>query len=250
MQKLRFSLVTYNIHKGFGLSKRRFVLPEMRFALAALNPDFIFLQEVQGQHQLRAKKVYNWPQVPQFEYMAEPDWPHYLYAKNAIYKLGHHGNAILSKYPFQSFGNENLSHRHHASRSILHGEIHLGDICLHLLCVHLGLFKAERISQCQAIISKIQALIPEQAPVLMAGDFNDWRMHLSKSFKEELGLEEAFQSLEGKHARSFPAIRPTFRIDRIYFRGLEVKEVDCLRGKPWRDLSDHLPLFAEFELLV
>ena len=252
MQQSRsLSLITYNIHKGFGLGKVRFLLPEMREALSALNPDFVFLQEVQGEHRRREKRINAWPDLPQFEYIAEEIWPHFLYAKNAIYQSGHHGNAILSKYVFDRFENINLSSMNRASRSILHGQIKIGEnppITVHLLCVHLGLFKAERISQCQALMQRISAVVPEHEPLLMAGDFNDWRHHLSDLLADELGINEAFFMLKGRHARSFPAIKPALCVDRIYYRGMEVVDVQCLQGKPWRMLSDHVPLLARFEL--
>lgn len=248
--RLSLSLITYNIHKGFGVGKLRFLLPEMRHALSGISPDFVFLQEVQGVHHRRAKRIQTWPDLPQFEYIAEHDWPHFLYAKNAIYQSGHHGNAILSKYAFERFENLNLTNHHRASRSILHGQVKIGSTGqnLHLLCVHLGLFKTERASQCMAIMEQIRQAVPENEPLLMAGDFNDWRRHLSKPLADELGIQEAFFSLEGQHARSFPAIKPALCVDRVYFRGLDVTSVQCLQGKPWRTLSDHLPLCAQFEL--
>ena len=92
-------------------------------------------------------------------------------------------------------------------------------------------------------------LWPHHEPLLMAGDFNDWRTILSKPLAENLNISEAFVSMKGQHARSFPAIRPALCIDRVYFRGMKVQEVACLQGKPWRMLSDHLPLFARFELI-
>lgn len=244
------SLITYNIHKGFGVGKLRFLLPEMRNALSGLSPDFVFLQEVQGLHLKRAKRIQTWPDLPQFEYIAEHDWPHFLYAKNAVYHSGHHGNAILSKYPFERFENLNLSTRHRASRSILHGQIKIPGTGqnLHLLCVHLGLFKTERASQCLAIIKQIKQAVPENEPLLMAGDFNDWRLALSKPLADELGIREAFYNLEGQHARSFPAIKPALCVDRVYYRGLDATSAQCLQGKPWRTLSDHLPLCAQFDL--
>lgn len=244
------SLMTYNIHKGFGLGKVRFLLPQMRNAIADLNPDFVFLQEVQGEHRLRAKRIDTWPDAPQVEYIAEKIWPHYIYAKNAVYQSGDHGNAILSKYPIDSFENINLSSSNRASRGILHSQLILGEekATVHLLCVHLGLFKAERAEQCKALMLRINEVVPENEPLLMAGDFNDWRNHLSRPLADELGIEEAFFSVEGHHARSFPAIRPALCVDRIYFRGMKVREVQCLQGKPWRMLSDHIPLYASFEL--
>lgn len=243
------SLMTYNIHKGFGLGKVRFLLPKMRDAIGELNPDFVFLQEVQGEHRRREKNIETWPEMPQFEYIAEKIWPHYIYAKNAVYQSGHHGNAILSKYPIDRFENVNLSLMHRASRGILHSQLIIGKQSIHLLCVHLGLFKAERAEQCKTLMLHINELVPKNEPLLMAGDFNDWRNHLSTPLAEELGVEEAFYSLEGHHARSFPAIRPALCVDRVYFRGMKVREVRCLQGKPWRMLSDHIPLYASFDLL-
>jgi endonuclease/exonuclease/phosphatase family metal-dependent hydrolase len=243
------SLLTYNIHKGFGVGAIRFLLPKMREAITSLNPDFLFLQEVQGEHRKRQKRINAWPDSPQFEYMAENIWPHYLYAKNAVYESGHHGNAILSKYAFDRFENMNLANIRRASRGILHAQLRLDKVTIHLLCVHLGLFKAERMIQCDVLMQRIKDVVPHNEPLLMAGDFNDWRTIISKPLAEHLNIEEAFVSVEGQHARSFPAIRPALCIDRVYFRGMKVQEVACLHGKPWRMLSDHLPLYARFELI-
>ncbi|KTD68731.1 MULTISPECIES: endonuclease/exonuclease/phosphatase family protein [Legionella] len=244
------SLITYNMHKGFGVGAVRFLLPKMRDAITSLNPDFVFLQEVQGEHRKRQKRIDAWPDSPQFEYIAENIWPHYVYAKNAVYESGHHGNAILSKYAFERIENINLANIRRASRGILHAQLKLDKVTVHLLCVHLGLFKAERIVQFNTLMQRIQDVVPQDEPLLMAGDFNDWRTVISKPLAEHLNVEEAFVSVEGQHARSFPAIRPALCIDRVYFRGMKVQEVACLHGKPWRMLSDHLPLYARFELLI
>lgn len=245
----QISLITYNIHKGFGLGAVRFLLPKMREALAALNADFVFLQEVQGRHKKREKRINSWPKTPQFEYIAGTTWPHYIYAKNAIYQSGHHGNAILSKYAFHCFENINLSNMPKASRGLLHAQLYIDNRRIHVLCVHLGLFKAERADQYHAIVQRIKEVVPQNEPLLMCGDFNDWRRHISDYLWEDLGIEEAFVSIQGHHARSFPAIKPALCVDRIYFRGMQVEEVVCLQGKPWSMLSDHLPLYARFTLL-
>lgn len=244
------SLITYNIHKGFGVGTVRFLLPKMREALAGLNPDFVFLQEVQGKHKRREKSIESWPDAPQFQYIAEKMWPHYIYAKNAVYQSGHHGNAILSKYPFDWFENINLSNNNRASRGILHTQLTIENQKVHLFCVHLGLFKAERRSQCIALMQRIHSLVPLNEPLLMCGDFNDWRTIISQPLFEQFNIQEAFVSIKGHHARSFPAIRPALCVDRVYFRGMRVQEVACLQGKPWRMLSDHLPLYARFTVEV
>jgi endonuclease/exonuclease/phosphatase family metal-dependent hydrolase len=250
MQKANsnISLITYNIHKGFGVGAVRFLLPEMRAAISELDPDFVFLQEVQGKHRKREQRIESWPDAPQFEYIAKDKWPYYIYAKNAVYQSGHHGNAILSKYPFDSFESINLSHRSRASRGILHTQLKIGTTVVHLLCIHLGLFKAERAVQCNALIQRIQSMVPPNEPLLMAGDFNDWRTRISEPLADRLDIKEAFVTAEGQHARSFPAIRPALCVDRVYYRGMNIEEVACLQGKPWRMLSDHLPLYARFAL--
>lgn len=48
--------------------------------------------------------------------------------------------------------------------------------------------------------------------------------------------------------RTFPAIFPWLRLDRIYQRGFSVRQASVLYGRPWTRLSDHAPLLAELEL--
>lgn len=48
--------------------------------------------------------------------------------------------------------------------------------------------------------------------------------------------------------RTFPAVFPWFRLDRIYQRGFAVRSARVLRGQPWGKLSDHSPIITELEL--
>lgn len=48
--------------------------------------------------------------------------------------------------------------------------------------------------------------------------------------------------------RTFPSAFPLLRLDRIYQRGFAVRSAKVLRGRPWSQLSDHAPIFAELEL--
>ena len=49
IRKLR--VATLNIHKGLSHFNRRMVIHELRDGLRALDPDVVFLQEVQGLNQ-------------------------------------------------------------------------------------------------------------------------------------------------------------------------------------------------------
>ncbi len=243
-------VLTYNIHKGFSAGKIKFMLPKMREAINAINADLVFLQEVQGEHKRKEKRIVEWPDSSQFEFLSAELWPHYAYGKNAIYQAGHHGNAILSKYEFTTWDNINLSNITRASRGLLHGIIDIANVRkrLHVICIHLGLFKEERKEQIDALCARIAEFVPANDALLIAGDFNDWRKETSDVLETGLGLREVFKEIEGDYAKSFPAWGPAFRNDRIYFRGLELENGVCLNKKPWRLLSDHLPLYAYFKI--
>src|SRR5690349_18068205 len=94
-------VVSYNIHKGFNMSNRRFILRRIRDAIRDVHPELVMLQEVLGEHKHHAERHKDWPEQAQFDFLAHELWPHVAYGRNAVYGAGHHGNAILSKYPFK-----------------------------------------------------------------------------------------------------------------------------------------------------
>ncbi len=226
----------------------RFVLHAIKDALREIDADIIFLQEIHGEKNISGNRFDNWPTNSQFEYLADSIWHHYAYGKNAIYRSGHHGNAILSKYPFIEWENIDVSFMPSASRSLLHGTINVPDATqkLHVICVHLGLFSMERERQLSTLAKRIDSHVPHDEPLIIAGDFNDWRGKAGHYLNDRLGVDEVFKNLEGNHARTFPAWSPVLRMDRVYARGLDIIAGERLHGKPWRQLSDHIPLLAEF----
>jgi len=249
MPNTELSVITYNIHKGFSGLNRRYVLPRIRTALADCDADIVFLQEALGEHQAHALRHPEWPEDSQFEFIADTIWPHFAYGKNAIYEEGHHGNAILSRYPFDFWENiPTPSSPVPASRSLLHGRISLPDTGqqLHVVCVHFGFLGRERRSQVRILTERIAEHVPDEDPLIVAGDFNDWTGRAVS--ESRLGLSEVFQPLNGNHARTFPAWAPVLPMDRIYTRGVTAVSAERLKGAPWSKLSDHNPLQARFRL--
>jgi endonuclease/exonuclease/phosphatase family metal-dependent hydrolase len=248
MSPFTFKILTYNIHKGFDIFNREFVLHEIREQLRSVDVDLVFLQEIHGQHSQHETNISDWPEASQFEFLADQVWPHYAYGQNAIYSHGHHGNAILSKYNIELWQNVNLSRFRRASRSLLHGIIHIPDTDsrLHLICVHMDLIGFERSRQLKVLKSYIEDSIPKSEPIIIAGDFNDWNSRMGLRFQSELSMQEAFHLKEGKYAKTFPSSWPILRMDRIYFRDMELLECECYRDKPWKKMSDHSPLYAKF----
>jgi len=238
-------IATYNIHKGFSQFNRRVVLHELRERLRELDADIVFLQEVQGEHQRHALKHHDYPVEPQHEFIAAEGWPHAAYGKNSVYSAGHHGNAILSRFPIVQSVNHDISAHRFESRGMLHVQmVAPSGRTLHCLCAHFGLFAKGRRVQTQAMIDYVREAIPHGAPLIIAGDFNDWREHMSQALASELDMQDVFQLHSGRVARSFPVRLPMFRLDRIYVRGFEVVHSHVHCGAEWRNISDHAALSA------
>lgn len=232
--------LSYNIHKGFALTQK-FVLGDIRESLRRVHPDVVFLQEVLGAHKNFEKKNKDWP-GPQLEFLADEIWPHYAYGRNAVYSSGHHGNAILSKFPISSFENIDISNNRFERRGILHAVTTWQGSPLHLLCVHLDLTDNGRKIQNERIVSRINESIPANERLILAGDFNDWRGLATAHFESTLDLKEAFQTVHGAHAKTFPSPFPFLTLDRMYLRGLKATTAICHEGAPWSKLSDHLAI--------
>jgi endonuclease/exonuclease/phosphatase family metal-dependent hydrolase len=239
-------VTTYNIHKGLSSLNRRMVVHELRERLSAIGADVVFLQEVLGEHEQNAQRFLNWPSEPQHEFIAGEEWVDFAYGKNAIYEGGHHGNAILSRFPIARWDNEDISAHRLESRGLLHCEIEVPGWRqpLHCVNVHLGLAARWRWRQLEALRKRIERLVPQDAPLVIAGDFNDWRRHASLELIAGLKVQEAFEAYRGRPARSFPSALPVFSLDRIYVRGFRVRHARVHHGNVWAKLSDHAALSA------
>ena len=246
-------VATYNIHKGFSLFKQRLVIHELRERVRALNADLVFLQEVLGTHERHAARHENWPAEPQYEFLADAVWPGYAYGRNAVYDSGHHGNAILSRFPIMRWDNQDVSAHRFERRGLLHCEVYIPGWTqhLHCICVHLGLFARGRSRQMERLRQRIEKLVPASAPLIVAGDFNDWhwRHKATHELAHPLNMHEVFELTHGMPARSFPAALPLFRLDRIYVRGFRVTYAHAHHGQAWARMSDHAALTTLLERL-
>ena len=242
----KLHVCTYNIHKGFSQFKARMMIHELRRHLHGLDPDIVFLQEVQGLHERHAERREDWPEASQHDFLAEGVWPETAYGGNAIYDHGHHGNAILSRFPILSSHNQDISELRFERRGMLHTEIAVPGwgTPLHCVCVHLGLTAAARRRQMQSLAARMEEVSPGDTPLIIAGDFNDWPNRAGDLLAERLGLVEVFGGISGQPARSFPATLPVFRLDRIYVRGFSIERSEVHFGRPWSKISDHAALSA------
>lgn len=199
----RLRLVSYNIHKGRSLGGRD-ALGELRLDLHGLRPDILFLQEVQGRNEQHMNLH------AQHESLAAALQMEVAYGCNAIRDRTDHGNALLSRFPIISFENEDVSDHGLEQRGLLHAEVNIAGRMVHCFVVHLGLFAGSRVRQVEAMTERIKRLVPDDAPVLIAGDFNDWRDELAPLFIRQLGVHEVF-SLAPQTAGDIPRLRDSMR---------------------------------------
>jgi endonuclease/exonuclease/phosphatase family metal-dependent hydrolase len=247
----RVRVLTVNVHKGYSALRRRFMLHELREAVREVGSDLVFLQEVAGPgaRDPTPRAWRNHVSGAHYEFLADQIWSNHAYGRNAVIDGLDHGNALLSRYPIIGFTNHDVSQPGDEERGLLHCVMlpEGGGQLLHGVCVHLGLREAHRHRQLQRLLALLEREVPSNAPLIVAGDFNDWRGRADAVLRS-CGLVEVFREAHGDHARSFPARWPLLRLDRIYVRQVAEAHPLPLPRDPWATLSDHAPLAAEIQL--
>lgn len=237
-------VATYNIHKGVqGIGPaRRLEIHNLGHAVEQIDADVVCLQEVRKLHRREARHFKRWPDLPQAEFLA-PEGYEAVYRTNAFTRYGEHGNALLSRWPVIDHQHEDMSDHRFEQRGLLHVEVNAHGHTVHVIVVHLGLIPASRTRQVAQLKRFILREVPAQAPLLVAGDFNDWGVQIRRA----LGAVDLVAFEDGRNA-TYPARLPMVQLDHIYSRGLKPLGLQIPHGRVWWRMSDHLPLIAEFEI--
>lgn len=237
-----FKVATYNIHKGVrGTGPgRRLEIHNLALAVEQLDADFVCLQEVRKLNRREEEYFTRWPDQPQADYLA-PEGYEAAYITNAVTRHGEHGNALLSRWPVLEQKHEDMSDHRFEQRGLLHCVVQVLGQAVHVLVVHLGLIRASRVRQALQLENYIEREVPEDAPLVVAGDFNDWGERVHRHF-----AAMQMQTFEPARHPTFPARLPLVQLDYVYARGLQPLAIHVPRGRIWRRMSDHLPLIAEF----
>jgi endonuclease/exonuclease/phosphatase family metal-dependent hydrolase len=245
-------VATYNIHKGVrGLGPaKRLEIHNLQMGVEALDADLVCLQEVRLFHHREAayfdRTWFGWPEKGQAEFLA-PDGYEVAYRTNATTKFGEHGNALLSRWPIGDVGHHDVSDHQFEQRGLLHVPVRWQRTEVHVVVAHFGLIHASRVRQVERLATFVRDHVPDGAPVLVAGDFNDWGERLDTSMRTH-GLRRAAPPHGRARASTFPSRLPVFSLDRVYTRGLRCTGVQVPRGPSWARMSDHLPLVVELAL--
>ena len=237
-------VATYNIHKGVqGMGpRRRLEIHNLGHAVEQLDADIVCLQEVRKGHSREAEFFTRWPDMPQADFLA-PEGYEAVYRTNAYTKHGEHGNAMLSRWPVVAHQHEDMSDHRFEQRGLLHAEVTVHGVSIHVVVVHLGLIRASRVRQLEQLKRFIEREVPASQPLVVAGDFNDWGSLVRRS----LG-GAGLVALEQASMATFPSRLPIVQLDHIFARNLVPVGLHVPRGRNWWRMSDHLPLIADFRL--
>ncbi|MBL8387908.1 MAG: endonuclease/exonuclease/phosphatase family protein [Hydrogenophaga sp.] len=237
-------VATYNIHKGVqGLGPtRRLEIHNLAHAVEQFDADIVCLQEVRRHHRKLERQLTRWPDLEQADYLS-PEGYESVYRTNAVTRHGEHGNALLSRWPVLDTRHSDVSDHRFEQRGLLHVQLLVDGREVHVIVVHFGLIHASRERQVQRLGRHIAQSVPADAPLIVAGDFNDWGAQLLRPMAA-LDL----RTFEGIRLATYPSRLPLLHLDRIYMRGLRPLSAQVPHGRAWSRMSDHLPLIAELEL--
>ena len=162
--------------------------------IEALDADLVFLQEVRCSTAARRgsfdRTSFGWPTQPQADFLA-PEGYEVAYRTNAVTRHGEHGNALLSRWPLGDIGHHDVSRPplRAARPAARAGAVERRARCTPSSRTS-GLMHASRVRQVERLAEFIAAEVPAGAPLIVAGDFNDWGERLDAPMRE-IGLTRA-----------------------------------------------------------
>jgi endonuclease/exonuclease/phosphatase family metal-dependent hydrolase len=242
-------IITYNIHRAIGVD-RRFRPERIIDILGHYGADLVLLQEVdEGVPRSREMDLAR-------ELADALGYPYLAVGHNVTLKKGRYGNATLSRFPILREKNIDLTIDSSAIGSLIrrgcqHTTLELpAGGTLEVFNLHLGLSAREREKQVGLLVNSSEfRRIPPEVPLLVGGDFNDWRSLLRPIFTEVFGFQCATDRASGWALRTYPSFSPQGGLDRLYHRGpFELTSVRSCRLQMSRVASDHLPVIAEFQI--
>lgn len=229
-------IASYNIHKGVGRD-RRFDPHRIAMVIKEIEPDLIALQEADKRFGDRAglldmetlKRECGLVPVPL-----------------AVSQGGHgwHGNVVLYRQGVVAAAHQ-LDLPGLEPRGAVVVDLDLPTGPLRIIAAHLGLLRRSRARQVDTLLSAAEP--DDGRPVLLMGDFNEWRLGSRSALQ---GLAPVFGPMQAA-IPSFPARFPVWALDRVlaYPQNI-ISSVTVHDTTLARVASDHLPLKAVVDLTV
>jgi endonuclease/exonuclease/phosphatase family metal-dependent hydrolase len=234
-------LLSYNIHKGIGGRDRRYRFQRVMTVIEAENPDIICLQEVD--RHVRRSSMDDQPRLLAKYFRLRT----HQYQPNVSLKYGMYGNLMLSRWPFLHKHQISLRLNRRKPRGAQMAVIDTPEGPFHLVHFHLGLAEKERHWQIGHLLNHHLFKESEHLPMMVVGDFNDWRNTLARGLLAERGFAQLTAPIS--RFRSFPAYWPLGSLDKAFVRGnIVLRQARIVHSAMARQASDHLPLVVDFHL--
>jgi endonuclease/exonuclease/phosphatase family metal-dependent hydrolase len=214
-------IVSYNIRHAQGIGGLISLKRTARI-IGAFGADVVVLNE-----------VYRWlPRFDQPSRLAALTSMNMLFQVNDRHGPADYGNVILSKVPPHLYSDIKLPGRGEP-RGCMVAELELDGSAVRIAVTHLGLTRAARAEQIEALACEL----PRDLPLVLAGDTN--------CTAKELGPLLAFMRTTDAEPRTFPSWAPLIAYDHILFD----ESWTLNAGGAVRTLaSDHLPLWADLRV--
>ena len=234
--KITIRVLSYNIHHGEG-TDRKLDLERIARVIRSADADIVALQEV-DQHVARSQ------QKDQPAELARLTDMNVVFHGNIPLQGGQYGNAILSRWSFESTKHILLpNHNNGEQRGLIVADLKTPTPePLRFLATHFDHRRdaTERI-QSASRVNEISALHPRR-PSLLAGDINDTRS--SKTLRL---LREEWE-VAGPPLATIPVDQPSRQIDFIFFRPTDRWKVMETRVLPDSIASDHRAILTVLQL--
>ena len=227
------------------------MIHELRERLHGLDADILFLQEVQGLNDRHAGRYRDWPGS-----RSTSSSPTASGTRSRTARTPSTATAITATRCCRASRSSRRRTRtspriRSRRRGLLHCDVkpraEACRSCIASTCTS-ACSSAAANGRCARCASASATPFRRDAPLVIAGDFNDWRHKANRALVDELGVVEVFEAVKGRAARTFPSVMPVFRLDRIYARGLKVVDAHVHYAFPAAKISDHAALAATFEL--
>ena len=229
------------------------VIHELSERLHGLSADILFLQEVQGVNDRHAGRYRDWPVKPQHEFIADTHL-----ARSRLRQERHlpprpsRQRAAVALSRSSRRRTRTSPRTRSKAAGLLHCVIKLGD-------EDAGAALPQRaprpvrarpaVADPRAGASGSARRCPQDAPLVIAGDFNDWRHKADRALDDELGVVRGVRGGEGAPGAhvSLGACRCSASTASMRADSTSSTRA-CTTRFPAARISDHAALAATFEL--
>jgi endonuclease/exonuclease/phosphatase family metal-dependent hydrolase len=244
-KRVHLRVMSYNIHVGVGMDKKQ-DLKRIAEVIKSYSCDLVGLQEVD-------RGVQRTGRVDEIKELARLTGMDFAFAHNLDYQGGQYGVAMLSRFPILAIDHRRYANtRERERRGFIRVEVEVKGRRLNFVTTHLDYqFADGRLFETRQLLKALEEV---SGPVIVTGDFNEEPWGGVYKLMQEAGFADGWRRSHGASApelpgggATYPADKPTKRIDYIFYRGIgedrpPADDEDASEAVPNTLASDHRPI--------